>query len=168
MSPFEILGVRPMASIEEAEAAYRARLREWHPDLHVRGGPDAVARAEQRTRELNEAIRAIRAGRCDVEQPVSHCGLCGVPLDTARDHRVHLIDHAHAALRARARRRPPRLSWMPAPMFWSLVVVTFYWAIVFSVFGDSATAVAGWWIGVVSYLLFLPVAYRADRYRRRF
>jgi hypothetical protein len=53
-------------------------------------------------------------------------------------------------------------------MFWSLVVVTFYWAIVFSVFGDSATAVAGWWIGDVSYLLFLPVAYRADRYRRRF
>ena len=60
MSPYEILGIRPTASRDEAEAAYRALMRECHPDLHLHAGPEAVAWAEQQTRHLNAAIRAIR------------------------------------------------------------------------------------------------------------
>ncbi len=62
MSPYEILGIRPTASLDEAEAAYRALLRECHPDLHLHAGAEATAWAEQRTRALNAAIRAIRTG----------------------------------------------------------------------------------------------------------
>jgi hypothetical protein len=57
---------------------------------------------------------------------------------------------------------------IPAPMFWALMLLMVYWACVFSAFGDSSAALAGWWIGIVAYLVFLPFAYRAVRYRRRF
>lgn len=62
MNPFEILGVAPTAGPDEIEAAYRAQLRAWHPDLHQVDGPEAVALAEDRTRQLNEAITWVRAG----------------------------------------------------------------------------------------------------------
>ncbi|MEZ5141450.1 MAG: DnaJ domain-containing protein [Acidimicrobiales bacterium] len=60
MNPYEVLGVTPAAPIEEIEATYRLRLREWHPDLHQAEGPDAVAAAEARTRQLNAAMARIR------------------------------------------------------------------------------------------------------------
>jgi hypothetical protein len=62
MDPYSVLGISPDASAEEAEEAYRRRLLREHPDLHASGGADAVARAEARTRHLNEAIRLIRHG----------------------------------------------------------------------------------------------------------
>jgi hypothetical protein len=60
MDPYSILGISPGASADQAEEAYRRMLRREHPDLHVLDGPDAVARAEARTRLLNEAIRHLR------------------------------------------------------------------------------------------------------------
>lgn len=60
MNPYEVLGVGPATPIEEIEAAYRLRLREWHPDLHQAEGPEAVARAEDQTRQLNAAMARIR------------------------------------------------------------------------------------------------------------
>lgn len=60
MNPYEVLGVGPATPIEEIEAAYRLRLREWHPDLHQAEGPEAVARAEDQTRKLNAAMARIR------------------------------------------------------------------------------------------------------------
>jgi hypothetical protein len=99
----------------------------------------------------------------------SRCLLCGVLLSDPRQHRAHLVfDHAWAAKRQRSQRQIVRLSWIPAPMFWALVVVMMYWGVVFAVFGDSAPALAGWWIGVFAYLAFLPVAYEVQRHRRRF
>ena len=62
MDPFEVLGVAPGASTEQIEAAYRAGLRAWHPDLHQGEGGAALAEAERRTRELNEAMAHIRSG----------------------------------------------------------------------------------------------------------
>jgi hypothetical protein len=62
MDPYSVLGISPDASADEAEEAYRRRLLREHPDLHACGGEDAVARAEARTRRLNEAIRLIRHG----------------------------------------------------------------------------------------------------------
>ena len=200
MSPYEILGIRPAATLDEAEAAYRARLREWHPDLHAHAGLEAVARAEQRTRELNAAIQTIRnrprvlAGAADVWFARDHgfdttedtdwfgnpsrprwsvpCALCGLWMDDASEYRVHLVlDHAFAErVRKQHRRaaRPPWLTFIPAPMFWALMILMIYWGCMFATFGDSGIAIAGWWLGILAYLVFLPFAYRAERYRRRF
>lgn len=199
MSPYEILGIRHTASVDEAETAYRARLRECHPDLHVHAGPDAVAWAEQRTRELNAAIRAIRTqprvvvGHAGEEfgrqhgfqtgagsdwfgnpvrgRPSIHCVLCGLRVDEPSSYRRHLLlDHAFVE---RVRRRhthsvPQWMSWIPAPMFWSLLLLVLYCILLFGIFGDSTLSIAGLWFGVLAYLLFLPVAYKAERYRRRF
>jgi curved DNA-binding protein CbpA len=54
------LGLAPGASLDEAEEAYYRLLRLEHPDLHQGAGPERVAQAEQRTRELNAAISALR------------------------------------------------------------------------------------------------------------
>jgi hypothetical protein len=199
MSPYEILGIRSTATVDEAEAAYRALLRECHPDLHVQGGPEAVAWAEHRTRELNAAIRTIRtrtrvfAGSAGDEFADAYgftpgagtdyfgnpnhsrlsvgCPMCDAFFEDAAQFRVHLVlDHAFANHMARRARRPiPKwMSWIPAPMFWSLLVLALYWCVLFGVLGDSTVALVGMWIGVVAYLVFLPFAYRAERYRRRF
>lgn len=53
--PWEVLGVRPDAPIEVAEASYRALAKGAHPDT---AGGDA-----KRMTELNDAIEAVRKGR---------------------------------------------------------------------------------------------------------
>jgi flagellar motor component MotA len=60
------------------------------------------------------------------------------------------------------------MSWVPAPMFWSLLLLIVYWCVLFGMLGDSAMALVGMWIGVFAYLFFLPFAYKAERYRKRF
>lgn len=59
-NPYEILGIRPTDSLDAAETAYHRLVRSQHPDLHHAEGPEAVARAEQLTLALNEAIAAVR------------------------------------------------------------------------------------------------------------
>jgi hypothetical protein len=49
--PYEVLDIRPGASLEVAEAAYKAKMRNVHPD---RGG------SEEKARQLNNAIDQIR------------------------------------------------------------------------------------------------------------
>lgn len=65
MNPYDVLGVSPASSLAEIETRYRLLLREWHPDVHYASGPDAVARAEAMTRELNAAMSRIRSGEVD-------------------------------------------------------------------------------------------------------
>lgn len=200
MSPYEILGVRPAATIDEAEAAYRALLRECHPDLHAHAGPEAVAWAERRTRDLNAAIHTIRTserlhvgaagdtfadahgfrasndtdwfGNPNRPRFTITCALCGIDLEDAGEYRVHLVlDHALAKRMRRQRARAmrtPILAYVPAPMFWALVLLVVYGVTVFGTLGDSTAALLGWWLGILAYLVFLPFAYRADRHRRRF
>ena len=55
-----MLGVERTWTLDEIEVRYRALVREHHPDLHRQGGEEAVAAAEARTRELNEAMRQLR------------------------------------------------------------------------------------------------------------
>jgi hypothetical protein len=61
--PYEVLGIDPTATLAEAEDAYHARMRREHPDLHHGAGPERVAEAERRTRELTSAISTIRDDR---------------------------------------------------------------------------------------------------------
>src|SRR5262245_14985419 len=84
MSPYEMLGIRPTARLAEAEAAYRALLLECHPDLHAHAGPEAIAWAERRTRELNAAIHEIRT------HPRVFVGTAGEQF--AHDHGFHATD----------------------------------------------------------------------------
>jgi hypothetical protein len=142
MDPYLVLGVTPSASIEEVEARYRLLLREHHPDLHQREGPEAVQSAEAATRNLNGAIAAIRDGFPDrggaesmrpedagqdanpmtdwfghpldhrPDQPVP-CPFCGRPYDRLDDFEIHLVrKHRYRNGPARSPRRSGRL--MPA------------------------------------------------------
>jgi TPR repeat protein len=51
-----ILGIEPGASLERAKHAYRMKMKHYHPDRLAGLGPEFVQLAEQRSRELNEAM----------------------------------------------------------------------------------------------------------------
>ena len=63
--PYDVLEVAPDASLEVIRSAYRAAVRETHPDrLAARGVPqEAVQIAEHRLRDLNRAWEEIRESR---------------------------------------------------------------------------------------------------------
>jgi hypothetical protein len=131
--PYDTLGIGAFASPAEAEAAYHRLLLACHPDLHAAEGPEAVARAEARTREINDAIQAIRHGhrprarvphteparhdpwptsdeRESVHEPVP-CPFCGTPVTTLGEFESHLdaVHHLQAPRpfrRSRSASRP--------------------------------------------------------------
>ena len=57
MDAYSVLGVKPGASADEIARAYRAKAKEWHPD--VRGTEDAL----RRMAVINAAYEQIRDGR---------------------------------------------------------------------------------------------------------
>ena len=63
--PYAILGLEPGATYEEARAAWKAAVRDCHPDRVIaRGLPEeAIAVAERRMRDLNLAWEEISANR---------------------------------------------------------------------------------------------------------
>jgi DnaJ domain len=52
---YRLLGITPEATFAEVRAAYRRRLREWHPDLLTPGSDDVRQAATEMTALLNEA-----------------------------------------------------------------------------------------------------------------
>ncbi len=65
LDPYDVLGVSPKASYEDIRAAWRALVRETHPDrLAARGVPEeAVKLAEKRLIVINEAMERIDRNR---------------------------------------------------------------------------------------------------------
>jgi DnaJ like chaperone protein len=63
--PYTVLGVAPDAPLDEIRAAWRAEVRETHPDRMIaRGVPEeAVRLAERRMQAINRAWDEIQAGR---------------------------------------------------------------------------------------------------------
>jgi hypothetical protein len=57
VDPYAVLGVAPGSSPEEVARAYRAKAKEWHPD--IRGTEDALRRMAL----INAAYEQIRDGR---------------------------------------------------------------------------------------------------------
>ncbi|MBI5507357.1 MAG: DnaJ domain-containing protein [Deltaproteobacteria bacterium] len=58
-SPYEVLGVARTASTEEIRAAYQRLVRQYHPDKVAGMGPEIIAVAEARTKEINAAYDAL-------------------------------------------------------------------------------------------------------------
>ncbi|HZR19170.1 MAG TPA: DnaJ domain-containing protein [Verrucomicrobiae bacterium] len=59
LSPYEILGLSPSASVLEIKTAYRKRVKECHPDLFAGMDHHAVALAERWTTALNAAYATL-------------------------------------------------------------------------------------------------------------
>lgn len=57
--PYVILGVKQDAPIADVKRQYKERLLEYHPDRVQHLGPEIRELAEQRTKEINEAYRAV-------------------------------------------------------------------------------------------------------------
>jgi DnaJ-domain-containing protein 1 len=60
---WDVLGVKPQASLEEVKAAYRTRIKQYHPDRVAGLGEEIIQLAKDRSRRLNEAYEAAKAAR---------------------------------------------------------------------------------------------------------
>lgn len=58
--PYQILGIDPSASGEEIQAAYRARMREYHPDKVAHLGEDLQKVAHRKAVEIQQAYEQLR------------------------------------------------------------------------------------------------------------
>ncbi len=57
--PYEILGVKPGASIEEIQAAYRAAAQQYHPDKVAHLGDEFQELAQKKFVEIQEAYNFL-------------------------------------------------------------------------------------------------------------
>jgi len=57
--PYRVLGISPGATFEDARKAWRARIQQYHPDKVAQLAPEFRALAEEKTRELNDALAAL-------------------------------------------------------------------------------------------------------------
>jgi len=56
---FELLGLSPSASLEEVKAAYRRKMKEWHPDVFAGRSDDARRIAEEKTKDIIAAYETL-------------------------------------------------------------------------------------------------------------
>lgn len=66
---FEVLGIKPNASIEEIKQAYKDLVKVWHPDRFV-NDPRFQRKAEEKLKEINEAYQKIQDYLNDSEEPL--------------------------------------------------------------------------------------------------
>jgi len=59
MSNYDILGVRPNASMKEIELAYRARRAQYHPDKYATEDRETIAWATRMMQQVNDAYAAL-------------------------------------------------------------------------------------------------------------
>jgi len=59
--PYEILGVKKGASMDEIKKAYREKLKKFHPDMveNLKLGPEYREMFEEKTREIQEAYKQL-------------------------------------------------------------------------------------------------------------
>lgn len=67
--PFEVLGVSPVASLEEARAAFKRLAMLYHPDRYGDSAETVKAEAEAKMRELNAAFAELVARRRGGPEP---------------------------------------------------------------------------------------------------
>jgi hypothetical protein len=69
MDPWQLLGIDPASTYEEASSAYRVRLLLRHPDRHQGSSEAVLDQAARETRELNEAWELVKRQIRLREQP---------------------------------------------------------------------------------------------------
>ena len=55
---YEILGLKPGASLKEVKQAYRRLVKKWHPDLFFQH-PQMQRKAQEKLRQINEAYKEL-------------------------------------------------------------------------------------------------------------
>ena len=60
LDPYEILGIAPSASREAIQAAYKARMNEYHPDKVAHLGEDLQKLAHRKALEIQQAYQQLR------------------------------------------------------------------------------------------------------------
>ncbi len=68
--PHEILGIRPDATLEEAQRAWQRQLQLYHPDHIAGAGPELIALANELTKKINGAFDEIKK-RAELRQTVA-------------------------------------------------------------------------------------------------
>lgn len=63
MDPYEVLGIRPKASEQELELAYRSRRAQYHPDKYAQGDDETIRWATARMQAVNAAYAALAGGK---------------------------------------------------------------------------------------------------------
>lgn len=69
-NPYEVLGLREGASIDEVKKAYRELVKKYHPDQY--GDNPLKELAEEKLKEINEAYNMIMEGRTGTTQNNMH------------------------------------------------------------------------------------------------
>lgn len=71
MNPYDVLGVRPTASADEIELAYRSRRTQYHPDKYVQHDAGTLQWATGKMQEVNIAYQALKAGHHQIPSQAS-------------------------------------------------------------------------------------------------
>jgi hypothetical protein len=61
--PHAVLGLTPSATWAEITQRHRSLMKQFHPDRHVTSDEPTRAHAEQRVRDVNEAVATLREAR---------------------------------------------------------------------------------------------------------
>lgn len=59
MSHYDILGIRPSASVQEIDLAYKGRRSQYHPDKYTESDADTVKWATDQMQEVNKAYAVL-------------------------------------------------------------------------------------------------------------
>lgn len=59
MNPYDVLGIRPNATSQELELAYRSRRTQYHPDKYAQSDAETVRWATAKMQEVNAAYAAL-------------------------------------------------------------------------------------------------------------
>ncbi|MEO1065236.1 MAG: J domain-containing protein [Actinomycetota bacterium] len=145
MTPYEVLGVDPQASLADIRAAYLRRAREVHPDVVADADEATRAASEEQMRRLNDAWAQLSSP--DVRSAASASSFT-VGDDVVADEPIDLDDEPLGA--------PPsalaRSVMAAGPLLLVLSVVTIGFGLLFLA---APLLVAGFIGGVVALAAFL-------------
>jgi curved DNA-binding protein CbpA len=58
--PWQLLGVKPGANMKEIKAAYYEKIRQYHPDMVDKMGPEIQQVARDKSQKLNQAFEYLK------------------------------------------------------------------------------------------------------------
>jgi curved DNA-binding protein CbpA len=89
---YQTLGLKPGASMEEVNKAYKSLVVIWHPDRIPKDNTDLLARAEQKLKEINQARDLLRTQSRSEHSKTTHTQ---TQQDKARRYHPYAAYRAH-------------------------------------------------------------------------